>query len=258
MRKIIYLFILALIFVSCGNIDKPVRKSSLSNTDYRLFQGTSVWPLAKAAYINDLAAVNRILKDNPELANIPDSVYGGTMLMLAIERQNYELFKVLLDNGAVVNYHDKYNDASPLMAACGRTGGGDLRFASDLIEHGAFVNDTSSLIGSAMMMAVSYSTLPFVKLLYKNGADIYYRNGAGYNAIGFALLSGNYDAVLYLLENGADYTQPAIIIRDDNGNIIRQRSILETVRNGMPFILSPNYRTKQKIITFLENKGVEE
>lgn len=55
---------------------------------------------------------------SPQLANIPDSVYGNTMLMMAIINQDYDLFKLLIDNGANFNYHNTYDGSSPIIEAC--------------------------------------------------------------------------------------------------------------------------------------------
>ena len=256
MDKTLFLLLVTFILASCTNINTTVDKSNLRSSDYRLFQGTPVWPLAKAAYDNDLDEVARILKSRPELANIPDSVYGGTMLMKSITLQNYDLFKVLLENGANVNYHDKSNDISPLMEACSVTKG-DSRFVRDLINKGAKVNDTSARLGTPMFMAVTYSTLPIVRLLKQNGANMNYRIPLGYNILSRAIIVKNYDIALFLLENGVDYNQPTKISRDEHGQVKRQLNILETLRYETPSIISSDFNKKQRIIAFLESNGLD-
>lgn len=257
MIKAAYIFLFfCIIFTGCINIERPVNKSKLADTDYRLFQGTEVWPLARAAYYNDFDEVKCLLKDNPELANIKDSIIGGTILRIAIARQDYDLFKILLDYGADVNYHDKLNDASPLMEACSQPKG-NLRFARDLIDYGALVNDTSTVIGTPIMTAATHSTLPFVKLLLETGADPNYRTEGGDNVLWYALAADHYDIALYLMENGADYKQPTSISESPDGEQLSPLYIDEQLRFRIPEMGTDDYKEKQRIIKFLNNNGFD-
>lgn len=95
---------------SCSNIDQYTDKKKLSPNDYRLYQGTIVWPLARAAHNGNLELIKNILANNPKLANVKDSIFGNTMLMMSVMNQDLDLFNALIDNGAIVNYHNTFGE----------------------------------------------------------------------------------------------------------------------------------------------------
>ena len=59
MKLFSFIIVVILFSTSCSNIDHPVDKTKLYYYDYRLFQGTPVWPLAKAAHYEDMASVKK-------------------------------------------------------------------------------------------------------------------------------------------------------------------------------------------------------
>ncbi|MDE6772820.1 MAG: ankyrin repeat domain-containing protein, partial [Muribaculaceae bacterium] len=248
------------LFSGCVNIDNPVDKSELWAGDYRLFQGTSVWPLARAAHYGDMSGVRDILRDSPWLADVRDSIYGNTMLMISILHQDYKLFKLLIDSGADINYHNTYEGKSPLIEACCYMESG-LKFVKVLVEKGANVNDTTTRASvvqvSALMVASGFGTSSMVEYLIKEGADINYRNNYGTTPLGEAMLSGRYDIALILLNNGADFTSPVYNALDDKGNSTVPTMLPNALRNDMVEIGSPEYSQKREVIKFLRTKGID-
>ena len=182
MKTINYLFAVLIFLTSCSNADRIVDKNRLRPGDYRLFQGTPVWTLAKSAYNDDMAAVKKILAENPDLANVQDSVYGNTLLIMAIINQDYDLFRLLIDNGAEINYHNKYGGESPLIVACSSRENNPI-FVKDLVENGACVNDTTRSLpmaqASPLMVAAGCGNISIVRYLLEHGADINYKNNFG-------------------------------------------------------------------------------
>lgn len=247
------------ILTSCTNMDRPVDKSRLRPYDYRLFQGTEAWQLAKAAKMKDIRRVNQLLDDNPELANIADSVYGNTILMLALYHQDHKLFRTLLDHNANVNYHDTYNGHSPLIEAC-HYKGYDQIYAKELVEYGANINDTSSHLPyaqvSPLMAAAGDGNMTLVKYLIENGANINYSNNFGTTVLGQALISEEYSTSLMLLENGADYTVPAYKLNKSDNDTI-PISILICLRYMTPPRGTSDYKKKREIIKFLKERGLD-
>lgn len=255
--KLVNLIIgILLVVAGCTNIDRPVDKSKLLAYDYRLFQGTEVWPLARAAKMKDIKRVNQILDDNPELANITDSIYGNTLLMLAVINQDYNLFKTLLGNGANVNYYNLYNGNSPLIEACDYKEN-DPVFAMDLIEHGANVNDTSPKHRTPLMAAVRWGNRTLIEYLIKKGVNIDYKADFGTNILGQSLVSWEYATTLLLLEHGADYTTTVYNTVDEHGKLTVPLSILEALRRATPEWGTSGYRAKKKIIKFLKERGLD-
>jgi len=67
---------------SCNNInrDKIVEKSELTYGDYRLFQNTPAWNLAKAVQDENEEVISKILSIDKKLVNYQDPKYGNTLL----------------------------------------------------------------------------------------------------------------------------------------------------------------------------------
>ena len=181
MKKYLSLLLL-LTLVSCLYYDreKIVDKHRLAGYDYRLFQSTPAWDLAKAVQDGDVAKIREIRNSNPELINYQESKYGETLLMLTIFNRNYKSFQALLDNGADVNIYDKFNGSSAIIKASRN----DVKYVKLLVEYGANVNDIQvgkrrpdcSVRWTPLIAASRAGNFEVVKYLVENGADINYHN----------------------------------------------------------------------------------
>lgn len=255
-----FIFVILSLFASCSNVDRVADKSKLSPGDYRLFQETPVWELAKAANDKNMTEVKRILSDNPELANVQDSIYGNTLLMMSIINQNYDLFELLIDNGTNLNYHNTYGGQSPLIEACSYKQY-DPIFVKDLVNNGANINDTTNNFPNAqlspLMAAARCGNSAIVTYLIDHGADINYRNNFGSTPLGEAILTQKYDIALLLLNRGADYSLPIYNGLDDYGKSTVPINLLTALRNAMMEIGTPEYHKKQEIIQFLKTKDID-
>ncbi|WP_407846778.1 ankyrin repeat domain-containing protein [Chryseobacterium sp. KCF3-3] len=214
MRKIVLLFSLLFLAISCDKIDrdKKVDKDKLLGADYRLFQDTSAWELAKAVQDDDVDKIDKEIQNNPKIVNYQESKYGNTLLHLSIFNDNYKGFKELLKLGANPNIADSFHCSTPLIEACeifdDRT-----KYVKELINYKANVNyvecnegkDPQKMKRTPLITASGMGYLEIVKLLISNGAKINYNDGsqAG-SALGSAALANNYDVTLYLLQQGAD------------------------------------------------------
>ena len=145
MKAIIIQLVFSCLLFSCSNLsrEKIVDKSELTGGDYRLFQNTPAWELAKAVEDGNTNKIDKIVSENPELINYQESKYGETLLMLTIMNQQLKSFKALLKNGADVNIHDTFDGTSPLIEACSYKFY-NITFAKTLIEYGADVNDVET------------------------------------------------------------------------------------------------------------------
>ena len=267
MKTIRIIQILALcLLVSCTYFidrEKPVDKKHLRGYDYRLFQGTSAWELAKAVQDEDKKKIDQIVSKDPELLNYQEPVLGSTLLMLTIRNQQMKPFKILLEHKADISIHDTYDGSTALMDACSVWAYDDDRFAEMLIEKGANVNDVQTAENEGatrtpLILAASYGRLGLVKLLVSRGADINYRNKNGESALKECVVVKYYDIALFLLQNGADYTQP-IYPRDSvNYNPPEGPFYLVDVLRADVFDLgSEKYKYKMQIVDFLKSKGVD-
>ena len=241
-------------------IEKIVDKRRIAPKDYRQFQGTPVWPLAKAIWHEDMDEMKAILDRNPELMEIKDSLYGNTVVMFTIMNQQYKPFKELLERGADINYYNVLNGSSPIIeASCYK--GNKPEFVVELIKYGADVNDTRELSfakhgergWTSLMFASLCGNLKIVQTLIKNKANINYTDE--YNkttALGIAISADQYDVAYYLLSSGARFDMPISHRLDENGNFSIPMYIGEALRRGTPPIMAFNTFLKKKdVIKFL-------
>lgn len=214
MKRILLLFSLFLLATSCNKIDrdKKVDKNKILAGDYRLFQDTPAWELAKAVQDNDIDKIDEEIKKNPEVLNYQEKIFGNTLLHLSIYNNSYKGFKELLTLGANPNIADSMQCSSPLIIACASFDN-TTKYAEELIKHKADVNyiecstgkNEQKMYRTPLITASGRNHLDIVKLLIDNGAKVNYNDGsqAG-SALGSAALASNYDIVLYLLQQGAD------------------------------------------------------
>ena len=213
--------IIILLLAGFMNGDTTVDKSKLLGADYRLFQDTPAWGLAKAVEDEDTDKIKQEINRQKDLVDYPESRYGRTLLMMAVYNQNYRSVKSLLELGADPNKPDKENGESALMESVRLEGKSELnvpdpRYLSLLLLHGgnpnAVQNAPSAKNGklriSILEMACLNGDLNYVKILVNAGAIINYKINEGFNPLNAAILSQNPDIVLYLLENGANFKIP--------------------------------------------------
>ena len=259
MRVFKFMLAFFMTIVSCSNIDQYTDKKKLSPNDYRLYQGTIVWPLARAAHNGNLELIKNILANNPKLANVKDSIFGNTMLMMSVMNQDLDLFNALIDNGAIVNYHNTFGGETPLIEACSYKQY-DSNFAKKLVENGADINDTTCSTNihiSPLMAAAKCGNTSIAKYLIERGANINYRNNFGSTALGEAMLTQKYDIVLLLLAHGADFTSPIYNGLDEYGKSTLPVYLLDALRDAMIEIGTAQYNEKRMIIKFLKSRGFD-
>lgn len=248
------------------NREKIVIKSRLTGLDYRLFQQTPAWELAKAVQDGNCSKIKEIVRKDPKLINYQDSVYGSTLLMLTIKNNHFKSFKTLIEEGADVNIHDTFSGTSAVIVASEYS---SVRFAELLLSHGADVNDveigarkTGNWTRFTPLIAASYSdNFSMVKYLISKGADINYQNEFHQSALSESILTNHYDIAYYLLQNGADYSRP-VLYRPDYSKPIELR---DSTDKGKPIylkdiLLQPHSdivskRKIKKIVEFLLERG---
>lgn len=217
MRGMILEILISCLLVSCSNLNRDilVNKAGLTGRDYRLFQNTPPWELAKAVRDEDVNTIDKIVTENPQLINYQEHKYGNTLLKVTVMNQQMKSFKALLERKANVSIHNTFDGASALIEAC-RLKDYDIKFAQMLIEYGANVNDVetgerrngNSTRETPLISAANSGKAEFIELLVKNGADINYKNEFEQSALSESIRLKNYNISLYLLQNGADYKQP--------------------------------------------------
>lgn len=273
--KIAFIFIIliaiACLLFSCSDLsrEKIVDKSELTGRDYRLFQNTPAWELAKAVEDENTKKIDKIVSENPEIINYQESKYGNTLLMLTIMNQQLKPFKALLKRGADVNIHNTFDGTSSLIKACSSKFY-NITFVKMLIEYGADVNDVE--IGerrkengtrlTPLIAASRTGRLDLVRFLVSKGADVNYQNEFGQSALSKSVMVDEYKVAYYQLQNGADYNRP-IYYRFDNSVPIEKRDpkdkgkpmyLWDVLKEDLSEFGTSEYKYKMLIIDFLKSK----
>lgn len=271
MKAIILQLVFSCLLFSCSNLsrEKIVDKSELTGRDYRLFQNTPAWELAKAVEDENTEQIDKIVSKNPELINYQESKYGNTLLMLTIMNQQLKPFKVLLKRGADVNIHNTFDGTSSLIKACSSKFY-NITFVKMLIEYGADVNDVETgerrkENGTRLTPLIAASRtgrLDLVRFLVSKGADVNYQNEFGQSALSKSVMVDEYKVAYYLLQNGADYNRP-IYYRFDNSVPIEKRDpkdkgkpmyLWDVLKEDLSEFGTSEYKYKMLIIDFLKSK----
>lgn len=254
------IILLCVVLSSCGkmNREKIVDKTELTGDDYRLFQGTPVWELAKAVWDEDVSRIDKIVSKNKQLINFQEPVFGRTLLMLTISNQQYKSFEMLLKNKANIHIHDTYEGSSALIEACSSKHY-DVPFPEMLLQYGANVNDVQVDVEkegktrTALMVASRSGKFDFVELLIKKRADVNYQNEFKQSALSMATMQNNYEIVIYLLKEGADYKQPIFFKEEQN----RDMYLVDVLREDFFDLDTDEYKYKMEIVDFLKSKSID-
>lgn len=274
MKTMIVQLILSCLILSCSNIDrnKLVKKSDLIAKDYRLFQNTPAWDLAKAVQDGDERKINELVLKKSNTIDYQDSKYGNTLLILAVLNQQIESCEFLLKNKADLNIHNTFDGSSALIEACGSKSY-DIKFLEMLIQNGANVNDIetgdrkkgNSTRETPLISATNSGNITFVKLLVENSAEVNYINEFGQSAFSQSIILKKYDIAIYLLQNGVDFKRP-IFFRpdfsvpsemqnpDDKG---KPMYLIEVLREDFSDFDLNEYKYKMQIVDFLKSKGID-
>ena len=274
MKAAIIQLIFSCLLLSCSNInrDKPVDKANLTGDDYRLFQNTPAWELAKAVQDQDINKIERITSKNPELINYQEPKYGNTLLKLTVMNQQLKSFKTLLERKADVSIHNTFDGTSAIIEACGSKYY-DIVFVQLLVEYGADVNDVetgrrkkgNSTRETPLIAASRTGKLDLVKFLVSKGADINYQNEFGQSALSKSVMVNRYEVSYYLLQNGANYKRPIFYRPDysipsdkqDPNDKGKPMYLADVLKEDVSNIDTDEYKYKKRIIEFLESKGVD-
>jgi len=257
------IFCLLLLLISC-NRETKVDKTKLLGKDYRLFQDTPAWVLAKAVEDDNLDKIKKEVIDNKVDINYQESRFGKSLLMLSITNNQFNAAEELLKLGANPNLKDFDSGSNAIIVAAYIE---DPKYLKLLLKYGgkansletAPVKEGDQARTTALNNAISYVdkySLERVKLLVNAGADINYSNNGPEVftnlPLSDALAHNNMDALLYLLEKGADYNKVMYEMADGH-----KVYILEGLRKVIIDLDSDQYKAKIQAVQFLKHRGLD-
>lgn len=131
---------------------------------------------------------------------------GYTVLLEAIEANELDMVRVLLNGGAdVEERHNDEDESLPLsFAACK----GYNEIVSLLLDHGADIEGKDKYDCTAVANVAPTEHISTMRLLLERGADSRARAVSGYNALAVAVSSKRIEMVKLLLQNGTHGPQP--------------------------------------------------
>ncbi len=265
--RLLFFTLLLFLLAACRNREDAVDKNKLLGNDYRLFQGTPAWQLAKAVWDEDVEEIKTIVGKGEIAVDYPEPRFGQSLLMLAVMNEQYEACKALLELRADPNRHDRLHGTSPMIQAAGITSdplGDNTRFLKLLLKHGGNPNDEevgerikgNTLRNTPLLNSIGHayginSPIEKVKLLVEAGANVNYNNEFGSTPLGMAMTFDHYDVVLYLLQKGADYKSVTSVVEG------KEYYLWDELRFQLWPLESDEYKRKMQVVEFLKKKGID-
>ncbi len=242
-------------------------KSKLLAVDYRLFQQTPAWEVAKAVQDGNVDKIKEEIGKNKKLISFREPVWGQPLLKFAVMSENYESTKALLESGADPNMQDLDYGDSPLMEAVRIGGrgsytddgsykdvGSDPRFLKLLLRYGGNPNDTSAKLRlTPLLYACRYGHIDYVKILIDAGAKVNGVNQRGTSPLAEAAIQHFPELVIYLIKNGADYKKVLYTTIPEKEN----KYITDAMRHWRFDLNSGEYKKKMWLVNFLKKNGMD-
>ncbi|EKX97412.1 ankyrin repeat protein, partial [Hoylesella saccharolytica F0055] len=258
------LFFFSLQLFSCRDI--PVNKDDLLGDDFRLFQGTVAWNLAKAVEDQNVTEIKRQVLSLKVPVDYKEEKWNQTLLMMAVSSNKIRSVKCLLALGASPNEHDDSVNSlgeTPIIVAA-RFPSISPKILQLLLDYGG--NPNSIECGKqkdnfgnwipardfALNEAV-FTGFEKVKILVEAGADVNLQTETtAPGAIYATIQHRRMDILLYLLEHGADYRRKFERIDWDNPE---HPSFYVDILYKLRFCVYPldskEHKDKLKVIDFL-------
>jgi len=142
-------------------------------------------PLHKAAAVNDVAAIGKLLAEGAKIDARDDT--GATALLVATHGNRIAAARALIEAGADINAKDHIAD-SPYLYAGAR---GHLEILKMTLSHGADLESTNRYGGTALIPASERGHVETVRTLIEAGVDVDHVNKLGWTAILEAIILGD-------------------------------------------------------------------
>lgn len=247
---IIFLSFSLAMLTSCG------QNQYSKNVEF--FKNTKAYELARAVEKGEIEKIKSMIKNDSTLLKVVNPTTGSNVLILAIQMEQYEAFKTVLELGADPNFINPLTKYSVLMESIKPFGNQfewrkERQYAELLLKYGAnpnyvleedFTNEEGNYVMAASPLTrASGLDLSIVKLLISNGANADKRVG-GEIPLASAVSSRKFDIIWYFIDTlKVDVHQPMQI--NDKDTLYIQ----DYIKLYMPFEEgSESDQQKQKLI----------
>jgi ankyrin repeat protein len=155
-----------------------------------------------------------IKKDDKINCIYDDGLKTKSIFALAIEKNQPEILKYLIEVGADVNLQNPATKETPLMTAAKFSH--SIEMVEILVENGARINDADQEGKTPLMMAVnSAKSLEIIKYLVEIGANVHAKDVRGYTALDIANKQDVIDSMEMMLGR-EKAVKTAVNMRSDN------------------------------------------
>lgn len=155
--------------------------------------------LKKYADQGHLAAVSYLLNNGADI-NYSDRFDGLTPLLVATTGNHLEMVKLLLAKGADLRTPNSFGHNALILATLNP----NPEIARVLVSQGLSVNENNSAGATPLFYAAGYGNTAMLEFLLSQGADLQLRDKDGNTPLGWAFQTGDIQNVLYLISKGAD------------------------------------------------------
>jgi ankyrin repeat protein len=192
---------------------------------------TSATPLHVASQMGHKAVVEELIAAGSDVDAF--GIHGSTPLIIALQRLNVEIAKILIAAKANVSYYLKDGNWTPLHLAALI---GEVELVQSIIDAGCSIEESTTCAYTAMHIAAFNGHTSVIECLVKNGACFdQQRQRCGRTPLHIAVQKNYYDMAVYLLGIGASLT-------------------LRTINNRTPFDCAVNDEMKNLIQVTTENR----
>jgi ankyrin repeat protein len=162
----------------------------------------TAWDLVKKnSHLIDTIPWAMLLKGSIDDIDIRDE-NGLTPLLRAVEAENMELVRFLVESGSNINARNG-NTRTPISVAVSGVNG--TKLVEFLIDSGADVNSSDSARRTPLVWAIwTGSSVETVSLLIDNGANIESSNINGWTPLMYAVAGKKADTVQVILDRGSN------------------------------------------------------
>ena len=168
-------------------------------------------PLYYAVTFNQLEMAKLLLQHGAK-ANQKFGIMNQTLMHLAVHFiKSAEMVQILLEHGANVKAIDFLRNPPLVYAA-------DEDIARLLMKYGATIEDLGN---DKLSFVVAFGSIPIVRLLIANGADLNHQNSLGQTVLYTTFEKDSFEMMKSLLSFGA-----SLEIRDNFGNTVVEHALI--------------------------------